>query len=264
MKQKELVYREVLFQTIEQKKYRFTQLALARELNISLSVVNYALKPLHQMGAIIIKLRGFEVIDPMKILLYWASLRNLQKEIIYQTRVEQPVLKIEKELPSGIIFGAYSAYKFRFKNVPADYSEVYVYGSAEEIQKRFLVSENKLSPNLFVLEKDALIENYGRTTTLAQTFVDLWNTKEWYARDFLDELKKKIEEMLQNENSQSPQGAGYKKIRNYLFSVQKATAFLYPLTAQGVFKVCSTPSQNRWLGKSITASGGVSQTNENQ
>ncbi len=198
MKQKELIYRELLFQTIERKKYLFTQLALAKKLNLSLSVVHYSLKPLHQMGAISIKLRGLEVIDPLKILLYWASLRNLSQEIIYQTRVEQPVKKIEAELPGNTVFGAYSAYKFKFKDVPADYSEVYVYGNVEEIQKRFPVSDKKLPPNLFVLEKDNLIEDYGKTTTLAQTFADLWNLREWYAHDFLDALKKRIEEMLLN------------------------------------------------------------------
>lgn len=196
MKQKELIYRELLFQTIERKNYLFTQLALAKKLSLSLSIVNHSLKPLHQMGAISIKLRGLEIMDPLKILLYWASLRNLSQEIIYQTRVEQPIKKIEAELPDNIVFGAYSAYKFRFKDVPADYSEVYAYGNVEEIKKRFPPTTK--TPNLFVLEKDTLLEDYGKTTALAQTFVDLWNLREWYAREFLDALKKKIEEMLQN------------------------------------------------------------------
>ena len=200
MKQKELIYRELLFQTIERKKYSFTQLGLANQLHLSLSVVNYALKPLRQMGAIIVKLRCFEVVDALKILYYWASLRNTEKEIVYKVRIDTPIKQIESELPPDTIFGAYSAYKFKFKDVPADYSEVYVYDDAEEIKKRFPVSDEKLPPNLFVLKKDEFLENYGKTTPIAQTFVDLWNTKEWYARDFLDVLKKRIKEMLQHGN----------------------------------------------------------------
>ena len=198
MKQKELVYRELLFQAIEQKKYTFTKLDLAQRFNLSLSVVNYAVKPLQQMGAIVIKPRCFEVIDVLKILYYWASLRNLKKEIIYQTRIEAPIRKIESELPANIIFGAYSAYKFTFKDVPADYSEVYVYGNAEEIKKRFPQSDEKSPPNLFVLKKDEFMKKYGKTTAMGQTFVDLWNIKEWYARDFLDALKKRLEMAIQN------------------------------------------------------------------
>jgi len=198
MKQKEIVYRELLFRIIEQKKYAFTQSGLAKRFNLSLSVVNYALKPLQQMGAVVIKPRSFDVVDTLKILYFWASLRNIEKNIVYKTRIDAPVRKIESELPANTIFGAYSAYKFKFKDVPADYSEVYVYGDAEEIKKRFPISDEKLPPNLFVLKKDLFLENYGEITVMGQTFVDLWNIKEWYARDFLDALKKKIEAAIQN------------------------------------------------------------------
>ncbi|MBI4980995.1 winged helix-turn-helix domain-containing protein [Candidatus Woesearchaeota archaeon] len=200
MKQKELIYRELLFQAIEQKKYTFTQLDLAKRFNLSLSVVNYALKPLQQMGAIVIKPRSFDIVDALKILYFWASLRNVEKNIVYKTRIDAPVRTIESELPANIIFCAYSAYKFKFKDVPADYSEVYVYGDVEEIKKRFPISSEKLPPNLFVLEKDEFMKNYGKTTAMGQTFVDLWNIKEWYARDFLDALKKRIEKAIQNGN----------------------------------------------------------------
>ena len=61
----------------------------------------------------------------------------------------------------------------------------------EEIKKRF--PENKKRANLFILKKDDFIQNYGNKTTLAQTFVDLWNTKEWYAKEFLINLKKKLD-----------------------------------------------------------------------
>ena len=197
MKKIEFVYREILYQSLEKKNNKLTQLAVASKLNISLSTVNHALKPLRAMGAIDVKLKNFIVVDKWKILYYWASLRNISRDIIYQTRVDKPIQKIESEMPADVVYGAFTAYKFKFKDVPADYSEAYVYGSDEildEIKKRF--PESKNVPNLFVLKKDELMENYGKTTTLAQTFVDLWNLKEWYAKEFLIALENKINEMV--------------------------------------------------------------------
>ena len=187
MKRIEEVYRELLFQSMEKKNSSLTQSCLAKTLKLSLSVVNLALKPLRKMNAIKIKQRSFDVIDKKKILYYWASIRNLEKDIIFKTRAEKEVKKIEAEMPSDIIYAAYSAYKFKFKDVPADYSEVYVYsGNLGEIEKRF--PKNNKTPNLFVLKRDG---NMKEKTT-AQIFVDLWNLKEWYATDFLNALEKRI------------------------------------------------------------------------
>ena len=197
MKKIEFVYREILYQSLEKKNNKLTQLAVASKLNISLSTVNHALKPLRAMGAVDVKLKNFIVVDSKKILYYWASLRNITKDIIYSTRVDKPIQKIESEMPADVVYGAFTAYKFKFKDVPADYSEAYVYGSDEmtdDIKKRF--PESKNVPNLFVLKKDELMENYGKTTTLAQTFVDLWNLKEWYAKEFLIALENKLNDMI--------------------------------------------------------------------
>ncbi len=197
MKKIELVYREILYQSLEKKNNKLTQLAVASKLNISLSTVNHALKPLRAMGAIDVRLKNFIVADSKKILYYWASLRNIAKDIVYKTRVDKPIQKIESEMPAHIAYGAFTAYKFKFKDVAADYSEAYVYGSDEmldDIKKRF--PESKNVPNLFVLKKDKLMETYGQITTLAQTFVDLWNLTEWYAKEFLTALESKINEII--------------------------------------------------------------------
>lgn len=191
MKVIEDVWREVLYQAIEKKRLALTQLELSRELGISLSVVNYALKPLRGMGAISVMPRGFRVVDVKKMLYYWASVRNLQKDMVYSTRVNLHVSGIEKSMPSDAIFAAYAAYKFAFSDVPADYSEVYVYSpDISEIKRRFPPSEN--TPNLFVLKPTKNLKKYGNVTTIGQTFADLWNLREWYARDFLKALEAKI------------------------------------------------------------------------
>ena len=191
MKNKEKVYREILYQTIERKNRTLTQSELSKKLKISLSTVNHALSYLKEMNAIKINPRNFNVIDPKKILLYWASIRNLKKDIIFKTRIDEPIGKIEGNMPDDIVYGGYSAYKFKFEDVPADYSEIYIYGAE---LKRF--KENEKNPNLFLIKKDGE-EGYGKTTTIAQTFVDLWNLKEWYANDFIKALEEKIGGILE-------------------------------------------------------------------
>ena len=190
----DLVYRELLYQAMEKKKKIQTQAELAKNLNISLSTVNGALRNLKNMGAIEVGPRNFHVTDTKKILLYWASTRNLHKDIVFMTRVEKPVLEIEKLMPDTIVFAAYTAYRLLFDDVPADYSEVYVYGD-ECLSTRF--PKVLGPPNLFVLKKDALVGRYGGTTTIANTFVDLWNVPEWYAKEFVKAMEAALHGILE-------------------------------------------------------------------
>ncbi len=194
MKKIEFIYRELLYAAFEKKINVFTQAELAKKLGISLSTVNNAVTTLASMGALEIKQRSFHLLDTKKILYYWASIRNLQKDIIYTTRVEKPVLAIEKAMPDDIVFAAYTAYRLRYNDIPADYSEVYVYGD-EQMKERFPVQKG--TPNLFVLCKDAKIEVYGKKTTVANTFVDLWNLKEWYAKEFIVAMEKRLHGILE-------------------------------------------------------------------
>lgn len=198
MKNIEIVYREILYQAIEKKNMKLTQAEIARKLKISLSIVNSAVKRLEEIGAIEIYPRSFHVLDVKKILYYWASIRNLNKDVIYKTRVELPVKEIEKQMPADLIFAAYTAYKFLFKDVAADYSEVYVYGddlSLKEIIRRF--PANNGMANLFVLKKDKNLDSYGKKTTIANTFVDLWNMKEWYAKEFVKAIEGRLNGILE-------------------------------------------------------------------
>ncbi len=189
MKRTEEVYREILYQAEKGNKV-LTQKAISDKLGISLSNVNNALASLRRMGAIDVQQRCFKVINQKKILYHWASVRNLIKDIIYSTRAEKSVIEIEKSVPDSVIFTAYSAYKLRFKDAPADYSEVYVYSNGlEEIKRRF--PESKNTPNIFVLKKDKNMDRYGKIATNANIFVDLWNLPEWYAQEYLKAMEKK-------------------------------------------------------------------------
>jgi hypothetical protein len=193
---KERIYREILYYVIEKKVRRFKQIELSKACKMSLSSVNYALKPLVRMNAIEKKRFGFVVIDPRKILMYWASIRELEKDIVYQTYLNKPVEKIESEVPANSVFTAYSAFKFKFKKIPSEYSEVIIYGKREDFEKRFGKEELKFKPNLIVLNLDEHLLKF-KIAPIAQIYVDLWNLKSWYAKDFLKKLEGIISGVLE-------------------------------------------------------------------
>lgn len=192
MNKKEIIWREILNQTIENKKIEFTQKELAKKYGFSLSTVFNALK-IPRSSSIIEGKRGFKIRDMEKFLYLWATFRKIKKDIIYQTAVKKGVFDIEGEMPPSVIFGAYSAFLKKYKEAPADYDKVYVYieeENLEEIKKRF--SPQKGYQNLIILKTDPWLKNFGKITPDCQTFTDLWSLPEWYAKDYLNALKEKI------------------------------------------------------------------------
>ena len=76
--------------------------------------------------------------------------------------------------------------------MPADYSEVYIYSDEDnlkQIKKRF--PETKNQPNLFILKKE--FDKMSQSLL----FVDLWNLKQWYAKDFLKAMEEKLHGILE-------------------------------------------------------------------
>jgi DNA-binding transcriptional regulator YhcF (GntR family) len=193
---KERVYREILYGVLEKNIRSFKQIELSKECKLSLSTVNYALEPLERMNAIEKKRFGFSVIDARKILLFWASIRKIEKEIVYQTYLNESVEKIESEIPANSIFTAYSAFKFRFKEIPSEYSEVIVYGEKEDFEKRFGKENLKFKSNLIVLKLDEHLLKF-KIAPLAQIYVDLWNLPTWYAKDFLKKMEERLHGILE-------------------------------------------------------------------
>lgn len=195
MKKIEIIWREILFQAIEKKNFQFTQKELAARLRVSTSTIFQALKTPRLMGAIRVTGRFFLLEDTEKLLYHWASIRNLQKEIIFTSRVNLPVLEIEGMAPPDVIFGCYSAARQILGIPPADYDTVYLYAAdTDEIGARFTFEKGRV--NLIVLRKDPLIAGYGQITTLAQTFVDLWNLPDWQAKEYTRTLKERIDGIL--------------------------------------------------------------------
>lgn len=193
MKKKEIVVRELIATAI--RKQKVSQLELSKRLGISLSTVNNAVSPLARLGAVEVRRTGLQLLDLKKALVHLASARNLHADIVFRTRVDAGVSEIEKSMPAGVLYTAFSGYRFLYGDVPADYSEVYVYADPEclrEIVSRF--PERKGPPNLFVLSADERLPALSRDSIVppVQLFVDLWNLKEWYAKEFVNALSKRL------------------------------------------------------------------------
>ena len=193
MKRVERVYCEILEKIIQDKINKTTQKQLSKDCYVSIGTVNYALKPLEQMGIIEKKQRSFKIINPKKLLLYWASIRKLTKEIIYTTYSKENTRKIEQMMPP-CIFTAYSAYKYKFNESPSDYNEIYAYCDIDTIKQRFPKTKSQIN-NIFILKIDPYIQKRSKKgiAPISLIYVDLWNLNTWYANDFLKELEKKLE-----------------------------------------------------------------------
>lgn len=191
MTKKEIIWRHILCQTISRRRAKFTQKELAALFGFSLSTIFNALAVPRKIGAVEVRGRFFRVRDPEKFLILWATARHLQRDIIYSTHVDAGPRTMEGQMPPGVIFGAYSAYRLSYLDVPADYDKVYVYSDdVAAVKKRF--PSVKGYANLFMLKPDPYLTSFGKSTPDVQTFVDLWNLEDWYARDFLTALKEKM------------------------------------------------------------------------
>lgn len=193
MTKKEIIWRKILHQAVENRKIEFTQKELAESFDFSLSTIFNALKLPRQTGAVKVGGRGFEVQDIEKFLYLWATHRNIEKERVYQTNTGLSVKETEGSVPSFVILGAYTAYSKKYEDEPADYDKVLVYSDEkklEDIKKRFPPQKGYI--NFIVLKSDPYISEFGGSTPDVQTFVDLWNMKEWYAKEFLNALKDRI------------------------------------------------------------------------
>lgn len=207
MKKSEIVYRYILEKAIYDKTATFVERSIANELGISPNTVSIALAPLSRSGAVKIHARHFDVLNIGKMLIFWAVNRRPDKDVIYKTYVQMrnPDV-IERQMPDEIAYTVYSGYVNIFGNDASDYSEVYVYATAEsleEIKARF--PKNKLSQvrsryyNLFVLKPDNVLERQINghmlkysSVSVPQLFADMWNVNQWYSYDFMKKLREKI------------------------------------------------------------------------
>lgn len=196
MLKKEIIWREILFQAREHRKTVFTQSELARSFGFSLSTVFNALKIPREAHIIAVSGKDFRLNSYEKLLYLWASHRALARDIFFRACLLMDAKEMEARMPPFVEFALYSAFASLHQPSPADYDHVYVYveeSRVPEVLERLPRAERgkRTAPNLFVIKKDREWARYGKLLP-EQLFVDIWNAPEWYAKDFLKILGKKL------------------------------------------------------------------------
>ena len=197
MRKIETIWHFLLNSALTEKKFKHTQKGLADFFGYSVSTVNHSLIVPAQIGAIRKESKFFILENFQKMLYYWASMRNLEKDVIYKTHCPSIIKEIEGIIPAEGIFACYSAASRIFNEPPADYSKVYFYLDEQSIEKakqRFPLVKGQ--ENVFVLKASVDLKSYGQITTLPQTFVDIWNLKDWYGQEFTKAIENKINGIL--------------------------------------------------------------------
>jgi len=150
------------------------------------------------MGAVRKTSKFFVLEDFEKLLYYWASVRDLSADVVYEGYAERSVMELESEVPAGSIYAAYSAVRRKLGEPAADYSRVYFYleeERREEGRERFGENRSR-EANVVMLKKMEGMEIYGQMTSLVWSFVDIWNLKDWYGKDFIKQLRREFDELL--------------------------------------------------------------------
>lgn len=193
MKKKDRILREILYRVYEKNEYFMTQKSLAQTCAVSLDTANQVIKKLSQFHAIEKKPLAFKVINPQKILLYWASTRNLGGDIVYATYSPNSAEDIESQMPDDAIFTAYSGYRRKFSDPSIVYEEVFVYADPEEVKRKF-AEKLVRAKNLVVLKQDPDMKRVssGSVVPLAQLYVDLWQLGTPLAERLILELDQKL------------------------------------------------------------------------
>lgn len=193
MKKRELVIREILYRVYEKNEFFMTQKSLAQACKVSLDTANQVVKRLFQFHAIEKKPLAFRVVNPQKILLYWASTRNLAADVVYSTYSPNPIEEIEKDMPDDAIFTAYSGYRRKFSEPSIIYDEVFVYADLDGVKRKF--TEKPIpAKNIVVLKKDPDIKRVSNdgVVPLALLYADLWQLGTPLAEKLIIELNQKL------------------------------------------------------------------------
>ncbi len=193
VKKNERILREILYRVYELGENFATQAEIAESCAVSLDLVNQVVTRLGEFGGVRILTKGVYIVNPKKILLYWATRRNLRKDIVYSTRCHESPQKVESRLSADFIFTCYSGYRLKFGSSPP-YDEVYAYGKPEAARALFPESAGK-RPNLFIIREDEHLRKRSRNgiVTLAQMYVDLWQLGTPAADEILAAVEKKLD-----------------------------------------------------------------------
>lgn len=183
------------------EKARFQQKALSKKCKVSIGLVNKTIANLERAGAVQRAGRGFSVIDPNKILLEWATSRNLQKEA-KGFCIRKTTGDIEKTMPACAIFTAFSGWRLLTKRTPADYREVYIYVPEKDrwMVEQWLKDNKPVKglKNLFIIytnDAHLLKQSKKNIAPAPQIFVDIYSIASLSSKYFLRDILEKYPEL---------------------------------------------------------------------
>lgn len=193
MRKIDRVMREVLHQYHERGRRFFNQKELAGSCGLSLGTVNPLVSRFELMGMVERRPLGFRLVDPKRMLLYWAATREISGDVAYTTFSAEPLPRMEERLSSMGLLTAHSGYRRLFGSCPVDYSRVFVYAPPEEVKKVY--GSRRKRPNLFVLTPDEHLLRLGRGGAVppVQLYVDLWQLGSLAGR-LLEDLERRLGE----------------------------------------------------------------------
>lgn len=116
MKKIETIWHYLLNEALLKQSFRHTQQAVSDHFHYSLSTVHHALQAPLELGAIRKESKFFILEDFKKLLYYWASVRHLERDIVYQTFLDEPIAEVEGLAVPGSIFACYSAARHHLGN----------------------------------------------------------------------------------------------------------------------------------------------------
>lgn len=172
--------------------------ALARELDMQISTVHRAIERPAEIQAVKTPASGgLVVLDPARLLMLWAGRRRPTRDLLERFTLPTAATDVERAVanPSAILGGFAAASAALGGNTIADYSTVLVYGDPRlpDLPAAPDHEEPGFEPTeVWVLEPDPRLSRYGRTTPLAQAWVDLFNLPGWQAARFVHYLLPKV------------------------------------------------------------------------
>ncbi len=189
----EQVWRHLLVGAYERDRRQWPSVtSLAGDLDLAISTTHRALEHPGEIGALDVSRSGGVVLrDPGKLLILWAGMRRLRRDIIDRFHVPAAAATVETTTPSDTtILGGFGAVVAQQGgNHVADYTTVLFYGHPSLDLPR---CPEPLWPweatEVLVAEPDPRLADYGPVTPISQAWVDLFSLGGWQADRFVHHL----------------------------------------------------------------------------
>src|SRR5260370_25924226 len=114
----EIVWRHLLVAAFDQGIRRSSLTRLSAELDLPVSTIHKALERPRAIGAVRGSASGLRVLDPKRLQLLWAALRDLSGDVVYATRVPMEANEIEARLPISVIPTPYTPFRLHYGRNP--------------------------------------------------------------------------------------------------------------------------------------------------